>query len=90
MNLIRHSRRTGLCFTPLGAGAFGAIAQTWSAKLDEAIRVHQPTDVGAIVVGTKRSVYAVNGRNGDVLWRRKNAALDENEVGPVPGTIWSF
>lgn len=60
--------------------------QTWSAKLDETIRFYQPTDVGAIIVGTKKSVYAVDGTNGDVLWQRKNAALDENEVAPVPGT----
>lgn len=61
-------------------------AQTWSAKLDDTIRFYQPTDVGAIIVGTKKSVYAIDGTTGDVLWRRKNAALDENEIAPVPGT----
>ncbi|HXT63647.1 MAG TPA: PQQ-binding-like beta-propeller repeat protein [Pyrinomonadaceae bacterium] len=61
-------------------------AQTWSAKLDDTVRFYQPTDIGAIVVGTKKSLYAVDSATGDILWRRKNASLDENDVAPVPGT----
>jgi outer membrane protein assembly factor BamB len=63
-----------------------ADAQTWSAKLDDTVRFYQPTAVGAMVVGTKKSLYAVDGANGDILWRRKTSALDENDVAPVPGT----
>ncbi len=58
----------------------------WSAKLDGKVRFYQVTDVGALVVGTKDSLYAVDGMTGDILWRRKNTALDENDVAPVPGT----
>src|SRR4029079_8861119 len=61
-------------------------AQTWSAKLDDKINFYQATDVGAVVVGTKKSVYAVDGTTGDILWRRKDSSLDENDVAPVPGT----
>jgi outer membrane protein assembly factor BamB len=61
-------------------------SQTWSAKLDDTIRFYQPTDVGAVIVGTKKSVYAVDSMTGDVLWRRKDPSLDENDVAPVPGT----
>jgi outer membrane protein assembly factor BamB len=64
----------------------GAVGQTWSAKLDDTVRFYQPTDVGAIVVGTKKSLYAVDSATGDILWRRKTSALDENDVAPVPGT----
>jgi outer membrane protein assembly factor BamB len=86
MHLKSISVRLVFCLALSVSAAFMAGGQTWSAKLDETIRFYQPTDVGAIIVGTKKSVYAVDGTNGDVLWRRKNAALDENEVAPVPGT----
>jgi outer membrane protein assembly factor BamB len=86
MNIIRHSIRTLLFLLLLVFGGVEVNAQAWSAKLDETIRFYQPTDVGAIIVGTKKSVYAVDGATGDVLWRRKNATMDENEIAPVPGT----
>jgi len=86
MRIIHFSIRA---FFYLLVAAFSAItvgAQTWSAKLDDTVRFYQPTDVGAIIVGTKKSLYAVDGTTGDVLWRRKNASLDENDIAPVPGT----
>ena len=86
MNLAHNSIRTIFCLSLFAFAAAGTSAQSWSAKLDETIRFYQPTDVGAIIVGTKKSVYAVDGATGDVLWRRKNAAMDENEIAPVPGT----
>jgi len=61
-------------------------AQTWSAKLDDSVRFYQTTDVGAIIAGTKKSVYAVDAMTGDILWRRKESSLDENDVAPIPGT----
>ena len=61
-------------------------AQTWSAKLDDTVRFYQTTDVGAIIAGTKKSVYAVDAMTGDVLWRRKESSPDENDVAPIPGT----
>lgn len=78
--------RTVFCLALIAIAVTGANAQAWSAKLDETIRFYQPTDVGAIIVGTKKSVYAVDGATGDVLWRRKDATMDENEIAPVPGT----
>jgi outer membrane protein assembly factor BamB len=39
-----------------------------------------------IVTGTEKSLYAVDGESGDILWRRKNARLDETDVAAVPGT----
>ena len=87
--LITMIRRTFFTIACLAFIAFVAIttaAQVWSAKLDDTVRFYQPTDVGAIVVGTKRSLYAVDSATGDILWRRKTSALDENDVAPVPGT----
>src|SRR6476620_5951680 len=61
-------------------------AQVWSAKVDDTVRFYQPTDVGAVILGTKKSVYAVDSMTGDILWRRKDSSLDENDVAPIPGT----
>jgi outer membrane protein assembly factor BamB len=74
------------CLTFIAFAATVAPAQTWSAKLDDTVRFYQPTGLGAIVVGTKKSLYAVDSPSGDILWRRKTSALDENDVAPVPGT----
>ncbi len=86
MNIIRISLFT-FCLLTVGTGAIPIRAQTWTAKLDDTVRFYQSTDVGAVVVGTKKSLYAVDGTTGDILWRRKDASgLDENDVAPVPGT----
>ncbi len=61
-------------------------AQVWSTKVDDTIRFYQPTDVGAVILGTKKSVYAVDSMTGEILWRRKDSSLDENDVAPIPGT----
>ncbi len=61
-------------------------AQTWTTKLDKPVRFYQTTDLGVVIVGTENSIYAVDGATGDVLWRRKNVELDENDVAPVPNS----
>src|SRR5712691_7281718 len=66
--------------------ALQADAQTWTTKLDKPLRFYQTTDMGVVIVGTEKSVYAVDGATGDILWRRKDAGLDENDVAPVPGS----
>jgi outer membrane protein assembly factor BamB len=60
--------------------------QSWTAKLDKDVRFYQPTDMGVLLVGTDKSLYALDGNSGEVLWRRKDANLDETDVAPVPGT----
>jgi outer membrane protein assembly factor BamB len=63
-----------------------ANAQTWTAKLDKTVRFYQTTDMGVLLVGTENSLYAIDGSTGETLWRRKDAALDETDVAPVPGS----
>jgi outer membrane protein assembly factor BamB len=63
-----------------------AFAQSWTAKLDKDIRFYQSTELGVVVVGTEKSLYAIDGSTGEVLWRRKDTSLDETDVAPVPGT----
>lgn len=63
-----------------------AASTRWSSKLDGRVRFYQTTELGVLVAGTEKSLYALDGESGDVLWRRKNARLDETDVAPVPGT----
>jgi outer membrane protein assembly factor BamB len=63
-----------------------AVAQSWSTKLDKDVRFYQPSDMGVVIVGTEKSLYAIDGSSGEVLWRRKDTSLDETDVAPVPGT----
>ncbi len=58
----------------------------WSFRLDSKVRFYQTTDLGALVVGTEKSLYALDGESGELLWRRKNVQLDETDVAPVIGT----
>ena len=61
-------------------------AQSWTTKLDKDVRFYQATDLGVVVAGTEKSLYAIDGATGDNLWRRKDTSLDETNVAPVPGT----
>jgi outer membrane protein assembly factor BamB len=78
--------RTTILGLVLSLSTISASAQTWTTKLDDTVRFYQTTDVGAAIVGTKKSLYAVDVMTGDILWRRKESTLDENDVAPIPGT----
>ncbi|HEX6625653.1 MAG TPA: PQQ-binding-like beta-propeller repeat protein, partial [Pyrinomonadaceae bacterium] len=68
------------------AAAARDAAPRWSAKLDGEVRFYLPTEMGVLVAGTERSLYAVDAETGEIVWRRKDARLDESDVAPVPGT----
>lgn len=63
-----------------------AAAPRWSAKLDGKVRFYQTTELGALIVGTEKSLYSVDAETGEVLWRRKETRVDETDVAAVPGT----
>jgi outer membrane protein assembly factor BamB len=66
--------------------SLASAAEPWSTKLDSNVSFYQSTDVGVLVVGTEKSLYGLEAESGDVLWRRKDAKLDETDVSAVPGT----
>lgn len=80
--------RHALVLSPLLLFCFSVavFAQSWTAKLDNDVRFYQPTDLGVLLVGTEKSLYAIDSATGDILWRRKDVSLDETDVAPVPGT----
>ena len=57
----------------------------WTTKLDGRVRFYQSTELGVLLAATDKSLYAIDSESGDILWRRKNARLDETDVAPVPG-----
>ena len=67
-------------------GVARAADERWSAKLDGRVRFYQATELGVLVAGTEKSLYGIDAETGDVLWRRRDARLDETDVAPVPGT----
>ncbi len=64
-----------------------ANAQTvWQANLDGKVRFYQTTDFGIVLTGSDNSLYAVDGQNGETIWRRKTKDLNETSITPVPST----
>jgi outer membrane protein assembly factor BamB len=63
-----------------------AFAQSWIAKFDKDIRFYLPTEMGVVITGTEKSLYAIDPSTGETLWRRKDTSLEETDVAPVPGT----
>lgn len=64
-----------------------APAQTvWQSNLDSKIRFYQTTDFGTMLVGTERSLYAIDGKSGERIWRRETGKIEETAVTPVPDT----
>src|SRR5215218_6710096 len=82
---MKLSRAVGLSLFVL-LSSLPALAQSWTAKLDKDITFYQPTEMGVLIVGTEKSLYAIDASTGDTLWHRKDTSLDETDVAPVPGT----
>src|SRR5262245_52652021 len=75
-----------LLFNPASTGTPASPSSNWTSKFDSKVSFHQTTELGALIVGTEKSLYAVDGETGEVLWRRKDVRLDESDVAPVIGT----
>jgi len=82
---MKLSRNIGLLLFVL-LSSLPAFAQSWTAKLDKDIRFYQPTEMGVLIAGTEKSLYAIDASTGDTLWHRKDTSLDETDIAPVPGT----
>ena len=64
-----------------------AIAQpVWQTNLNSKIQFYQTTDFGVMIAGTERSLYAVDGQTGEILWRRETGKINETAVTPIPDT----
>ncbi len=81
-----HAFLLSLLFILPATNASAPPSSPWSVKFDGKIRFHQTTELGALIVVTEKSVYAVDGETGEILWRRKDVRLDESDIAPVVGT----
>jgi outer membrane protein assembly factor BamB len=67
--------------------AANCIAQpAWQSSLDSKIRFYQTTDFGIVLAGTEKSLYAIDGKTGERVWRRETGKISETAVTPVPNT----
>ena len=66
--------------------AYSYAQPTWEAKLDSKVSFYQSTDFGIVLAGTEKSLYAIDGQTGSVVWRRKTGKINETAVTPVPNT----
>ena len=73
-----------LILTTTGTNAYSD--PIWSTKLDDDLRFYQTTEMGVLIAGTKKSLYAVDSETGDVLWRRRNMRVDQTDLAPIVGT----
>lgn len=83
---MKFLKQVLLVLLVLPALSLNAAAQSWTSKLDKTIRFYQTTDLGVVLAGTEKSLYAVDGATGETIWRRKDVSLDETDVAPVPNT----
>ena len=67
---MNSSRSLGLTLFFVLLSSLPAHAQSWTAKLDKDIVFYQPTEMGVLIVGTEKSLYALDASTGDILWRR--------------------
>src|SRR4030095_1046546 len=66
--------------------AYSYSQPTWNAKLDSKVGFYQSTDFGIVLTGTEKSLYAIDGQTGSVVWSRKTGKINETAVTPVPNT----
>jgi len=67
-----------LILTTTGTNAYAD--PIWSTKLDDDLRFYQTTEMGVLIAGTEKSLYAVDSETGDVLWRRRNMRVDQTDL----------
>src|SRR3712207_154427 len=58
----------------------------WRTDLDSTVQFYQTTDFGILLAGTERSLYALDGQSGQVIWRQQTGKINETAIAPVPET----
>ncbi len=67
--------------------AITSVAQpVWQTNLNSKVQFYQTTDFGVLLVGTDRNLSAVDGKTGEILWKRNHAGLDETSISTIPDT----
>ncbi|HKO99684.1 MAG TPA: PQQ-binding-like beta-propeller repeat protein [Pyrinomonadaceae bacterium] len=75
-----------IIFIATSAPVHAQAPTAWTTKLDKDVRFYQTSDLGVLIAGSEKSLYAIDGSTGETLWRRKDVRLDETDVAPIPST----
>jgi outer membrane protein assembly factor BamB len=79
--------KTAVLFLCLFLFVAAVPAQTvWQSSLDSKIRFYNTTDFGIVLAGTEKSLYAIDGKTGERIWRRSTGSVGETAVTMVPNT----
>jgi outer membrane protein assembly factor BamB len=91
MKAMRSARHSFFIFLRLSFFSLllfsaSAAQPVWQADLNSRIEFYQTTDFGIVLAGTRNSIFALDGRTGERLWRKDHRGLDETSVTPIPST----
>jgi outer membrane protein assembly factor BamB len=75
-----------ILFTTLLFAVISIAQPVWQTNLNSKIQFYQTTDFGVLLVGTDRNLSAVDGKTGEMLWKRNHAGLDETSISTIPDT----
>src|SRR3954453_7948156 len=70
----------------LMAVASAAAQAGWKTDLDSKVRFYQTTELGVVLAGTEKSLYAIDAQSGERVWRRSTGKINETAVTPIPNT----
>lgn len=79
-------RAVFILFVLVIMGGSVAAQPAWRADLDSDVLFYQTTDLGILLAGTEKSLYAIDGRTGGRIWRRSTGRVNETAVTPIPET----
>jgi outer membrane protein assembly factor BamB len=75
-----------ILFSTLLLAIISVAQPVWQTNLNSKIQFYQTTDFGVLLVGTDRNLSAVDGKTGEILWKRNHAGLDETSISTIPDT----
>jgi len=86
MAVSKAMKTVGLFLIALAFAGPTASQAVWQASLDSKVRFYQTTDFGIVLAGTEKSLYAIDGKTGERIWRRSTGKVEQTAVTPVPNT----
>ena len=85
------ARTVGAALVAVALAAPALAGPLWTHKAESDVRWFRVTDVGTVLVGTKTSLYALDGLKGETAWSRTDlAGVEEFQADTIAGTPFLF